>query len=196
MTSSMVPTRRHIRAAAACATAMLASAVFVVPANADITRHCRAHYAVSFPGGGVATFPIPDFEASGSCGSNVPNRCRERASGRAHTCMQKHWDTRWTFTRPLECTPAHGVTGYNFTDVKRLIESAACCTLGSPLRNGSGRVTVWRLTFGDKGCGDGKISLGEAPPSTANPAGSYDVKTVKLSDYDVNCPVIRQQLCP
>jgi hypothetical protein len=185
-----------LRVALAASSCVIILTHIATRAEADITRHCRAHYSVDLPGPGATAFPIPDFTASGSCGSTVPNRCRERASGRAHTCMQKHWDTRWNFVRPLECTPAHGVTGYNFTDVKRMIEMAACCTLGSPLRNTSGTVQVSRLTYGDKGCGDGKISFGEVPPSTANPAGQYDVKIVTLSDYEVNCPVLRQQLCP
>lgn len=180
------------RLAFAASSAALLLSLTAAPTQA-ITRHCQAHYSVDFPGPGGTTFPVPDFSAAGSCSAATPNRCREIASGRAHTCMQRMWDTRWTKPAHLaleECTSQHGVSGHTILQLKKSIEMAACCTLGSPLRNGSGTVKVSRLTFGDKGCGDGKIGFGEVPPNTGNPAGQYDVKIVKLS----NCPAIQPGL--
>ena len=98
--------------------------------------------------------------------------------------MQVHWDDRWDGSRPNECNASHGVTDYNFTDLKRAIEMNACCLLQSPIRDISATVRVYRHSYGERGCGTGEVLL------------HVQNHTVELSDYDVDCPGIRQRLCP
>jgi hypothetical protein len=143
---------------------------------ADITRHCQAHYLVRHGAGLAATFPRPDFATAGTCGATVPDRCRVRARDRAHRCMQAHWDQRWTRnTVPADCLlRGGGISGYTVRDVKDEIERAACCTRSSPLRPVPARVTVERWSTGDGSCHHRAI----------------------ISHYDVDCPQIRQRLCP
>ena len=182
---------------AAAGAAVLLSTLVASPSQADITRHCRANYLlhawnIAAPAAGTTymSFPVPDFTAAGSCGSTVPNRCRVRARDRAQRCMQAHWEVRWADPRfrPNECNESHGVSGYGIIDLKRAIEMAACCTLGTAIRNTTATVRIHRRTYGDEGCGDGNITFGET--------GGHDWYDAVISDYDVNCPALRQQWCP
>lgn len=187
----------RLAAAAGLGCALVASTLPALPAHADITRHCRGQYylrvtqaAAPAQGSTAFVFPVPDFTAAGTCGSTVPDRCRIRARDRAHRCMDAHWDARWAQPRhrPNECTSSHGVSGYSIIDLKRAIEMAACCTLGSSIRNTSANLQLWRRTYGDTGCGDGKVTVGET--------GGHDWHQAVISDYVVNCPQLRQQWCP
>lgn len=177
--------------------AIVPPASIVSLAFADITRHCRAFYYLrvhdtELSGRKEFHFPLTHFAASGSCGLAVPNRCRIRARDRAHRCMQAHWDGRWknvpgTGLRPTECGPGHGISGYQFTNLKEQIEITACCPFDSAIRNTSDTVSVYRVSYGDKGCGNKKIEFGEV---------HGDSHAAKLSDYDLNCRQIRRNFCP
>jgi hypothetical protein len=155
---------------------------------ADITRHCNGRYVIRDTGqsGFVTQLPNPDFATAGTCGSTVPNRCRERARDRANRCMQAHWDERWNRnTVPGLCLLRGGqISGYTVRDLKDGIEKAACCG-SSPLRNRSATLIVQRMSWGDTGCGSGKRD-----------EFSVQRHFATLSTYDVDCPQIRQRLCP
>jgi hypothetical protein len=176
--------------AAACA--LLLSSL-IAPSAEAITRHCRGAYFVQVvaPGSPVNGWQrlFPHFTAAGECGSTVPNRCRERARDRANNCMQKHWDDRWLRTTPAICTAAGGVTSYPIADLKRAIETAACCTPESPIRNADLDIPlrVSRHSYGDKGCGTGSVTFN---------VQSHTVRLSVPNDYVVNCRQLRQQLCP
>jgi hypothetical protein len=182
-------TKRLMLVALGCALPVMT--LISTSAKADITRHCRGLYWVRVPNPATGlehwkSFPIPPFTAVGTCGSSDPNRCRERARDRVNRCMQAAWNERMTLVIPTECTASHGVTGYNISNLKGLIETAACCALNSPIRDSSGTftTTVQRHSYGDKGCGTGEVLL------------KVQSHTVTLSDYDVDCQRIRERLCP
>jgi hypothetical protein len=172
----------------------LVLAITAAPEAEAITRHCRGAYflQVVAPGspvnGWYRMLPVPNFSAAGSCGSTQPNKCRERARDRVNRCMEKHWDDRWLFTRPVLCTAAAGVSGYNFDDLKRGIEISVCCPLRSPIRNLNLNIPirVYRHSYGDRGCGTGEVLLNmqshtvrlssrPITSSTAPPSGSGTV---------------------
>jgi hypothetical protein len=171
--------------------------ILIAPSAEAITRHCRGAYIVQVvaapgsPGNGWHTlFPVPNFSAAGECGSTQPNRCRERARDRVNRCMQEHWDDRWSFRRPVTCTPlVAGVTGYDIVDLKRAIEVAGCCASTSPIRNLDFNIAlrVSRHSFGDKGCGTGSVTFN---------VQSHTARLSTPNDYVVNCRQLRPQLCP
>jgi hypothetical protein len=69
---------------------------------------------------------------------------------------------------------------------------AACCPLNSPIRNfGQVRFEILRISWGDKGCGNGKIAFGEL-----RARGGIDAHSARLSFYDTNCQGIRADFCP
>ncbi len=123
------------------------------PAGAGITRECDAKYHWKTTGGTYQGF-FGNFTGKGGCGSNVPNRCRERARDNALSCMSTHWDIRWENRRPEACLPAQGAHGYNVGggdgcissathqcqswrhgwpkgDIKTRLEVAVCCAFGA-----------------------------------------------------------------
>jgi hypothetical protein len=73
------------------------------PYAAGIDRTCDAFYVIErtsavYPppappalGPETLTIQFGNFKARGSCGSTVPNRCRQRARDAAHQCMRTHW---------------------------------------------------------------------------------------------------------
>jgi hypothetical protein len=165
----------------------LTTALGASTAAADITRRCAAFYSIeaASPAANWGTsFPVPNFDAAGQCGATVPNKCRIRAHDRAHRCMQAHWDARWTrHTIPEECSGRNGITNYRILDLKDSIELAACCSLQSPYKElTSAVVSVYRNTSGDDGC----------QPQTFGVVSDRRL----ISGYTVNCPEIRQRLCP
>jgi hypothetical protein len=180
----------RLRTLVASGCALLLSTLITPSAQADITRHCRGLYQLRVVSPTIAwytSFPIPPFTAEGTCSAADPNRCRERARDRANRCMQANWDQRLGRFRPNECGPSHGITGYNFTDLKRMIEAVGCCHLQSPIRNTSANLAVYRHSHGERGCGTGRVLL------------HVQSHTVRLTDddhYHVDCRSIRQQLCP
>src|SRR5512145_248885 len=75
-------------------------------AAADITRHCDGSYTMiatladGEPPPGGLEWSFGDYAGAGTCGSTVPNRCRERARGKLLGCFREHWKVRWDRVRP------------------------------------------------------------------------------------------------
>ena len=65
-----------------------------IPEAAGATRQCEALYVWETTGGSLGS-SFGEFEAVGSCGSAVPNRCPKRARAAAVDCMSTQWDRRW-----------------------------------------------------------------------------------------------------
>ncbi len=106
--------------------------------NADTVRRCQSYYELQYlsinddPIQSGPKIRFGDFESRGNCGNLVPNRCRERARGHAQNCIKKHWETRWTGTKPDLCTYNRGVESYNVQDIKKQLEFMTCCSTGVP----------------------------------------------------------------
>lgn len=108
------------------------------PAFGDnIERSCQARYIVYLkygpptqraPGPGI---PIlmkgSEFSARRGCGSNVPNRCRERARDAIMQCMKDHSQMGWNavHTMPAACT-SNGVQNYPITDIFEAVQETVC----------------------------------------------------------------------
>ena len=88
-----------------------------------ITRSCDAKLLITKSG--KEGFP-ESFSAKGNCGSNVPNRCRERAKEAAIKCAAIHWDKRWDRKKPEHCEPGANVHDYGINDLKQWIENRSC----------------------------------------------------------------------
>src|SRR5690606_6002805 len=100
------------------------------------------------------------------------------AQHRAHSCMARIWDKRWTPSdEPAECSTSRGIHGSVPYDIKRWIERAACQS-PSPIANRhAATVSLFRRTHGGPGCGDGLKT----------------VKSVFVSDYVVDCLAVRSR---
>ena len=93
--------------------AALLAAMFVTVGNSTAeaaSRHCKAAYVWETTGGSISGSFSP-FEGRGTCGSAVPNRCRERARDAISRCARVHWDKRWDRDVPEACVN----TGTNST---------------------------------------------------------------------------------
>lgn len=122
-------------------------------------RSCSARYEVTVyqvdgvPVNFSARAVRPGFSGRGKCGpySRI-NDCRRRARDFCHTCMKEHWGNR--NSTPSACTyyaGGVGVQSYGIHNLTTLLDSTAC-SVSDGVRI---RYRVYRVTFGDKGCGGG-----------------------------------------
>ena len=134
-------------------------AIAAQPAAAKTTRHCRAHWEIRFlnvNGNVIQHGPHQEFgafDAEGSCGNTVPNRCRERARVKARACMAATWQR----PNPPECNDRalRGRSGEfrrAVGDLGGAILWNACCTRGGDTSRSTVVVSVKGITNGDKGC--------------------------------------------
>lgn len=136
--------------------ALFASSMMVSQAWA-IDRSCQAKWEIRADKSGTTVKrTVRSFTATGHCGANVPNRCRERAKELAHDCMHVHWKTRWEGTTPEKCFSAD-ISGYCIKDLKCMLEKAACQVKGGWAGNDQGNFAgrtfeVWAITTGDNKC--------------------------------------------
>ena len=189
-----------------------ALAIFVliapVPAEADITRGCQGSFDIRVIGGDI-TAPsntrkkLDLFEARGACKNTAQaNTCRSRAKDNVFRCANELWDRRWNLIGdpkdgnadlglPDIClgrtTGAKKVGpfkenkhGQHF-DIKYTIEYNTCCVLQPRSEDLDVKVTV--SSFGDKGCGKTKSSMGNT---------WSEWRTLEPS-YGVNCKSLRKQ---
>ncbi|MEM9626885.1 MAG: PAN domain-containing protein [Pseudomonadota bacterium] len=143
---------------------MLAAVVFcssLAAGSAEAaTRHCQSYYEADIKTiDGAASSRILRFgyfETRGSCGSNVPNRCRERAVETAGRCVQAHWEDRNRRNRQPEECRGSGIIGYTVWDIKDELELTVCCSPGGASINARTVVTeVFAATRGAGNCSTG-----------------------------------------
>jgi len=157
MTNKLKTVSRYIATILLCSCLVLVT--FVDSATA-ITRSCNAQWVLRNPAtNGEVT--LETFTAKGTCGKNVPNRCRIRANEAAHNCMQVHFETRWDGTKPEACQ-GERISNYDLVDLKAAIEKKACNS-GWGVNKDTDIVLI-RKTTGDKRC----------------------PKTVEVSKYTIN----------
>jgi hypothetical protein len=164
-----------------------ALAAGATPAGAQphqITRACNAAYVVRVVGevgsGTLFTFnpPVPDvqpahhFDAVGTCGPTVPNRCRQRASEVAMGCMGAHaadplGEDNHEAACPPQSSPRHVTGQVNFRMRERpleaYLENYVCAAVNqwydryTPNRGHAAviRYEIHGRTWGDSGCGGG-----------------------------------------
>ncbi|MDH5230924.1 MAG: hypothetical protein OEZ58_15745 [Gammaproteobacteria bacterium] len=116
----------------------------------SITRSCDGKYYVQ-KASSTATETLEVFNAVGSCSSLSPNNCRDKARVSAHTCMQVHWDDRWSGVKPDICKPIANVFDYSIQDLKNRIENKVC-NRWKPMPGSSVRVKLYRQTSGQTTC--------------------------------------------
>jgi hypothetical protein len=143
---------------------MLALPVVVVASFAGgdavaIERTCQAKWElIRQDTGGVHAMEV--FEAKGTCGSTVPNRCRKRARAGAQECMKTHWAQRWTpqdgpWTRPGVCTSGNKIFGYHVGNIKCRVERKI-----RDLQWCGKRVRLMRVTHGPTDHCDSRENVG------------------------------------
>ena len=196
-----------------------AAIVTLGPIAADAaSRHCKGVYAWETTGGSIKG-SFAQFEGRGTCGSAVPNRCRERARNAIGKCARVHWEKRWDREVPEACiyTGTNStVKGYGLTlRCERLAsaQKSACYVQGISQPSGSNAQTVME-TIARKG--DIKTRL-EAEVCCAYKGGNHDFQNnrkvhVRLSyrssgdnrcnrtetlssDYKIDCQSFRQTYC-
>jgi hypothetical protein len=166
---------------------LAAPLVFAVQGEARADEcSCEAHFELRLPTGGRPSadpswkpdIPVDHFRAGAGQGAGTINGCRRQAQHKAHKCMTKICDNRWTWqNEPSECSTSqmiHGSVPYN---IKWWIERTACQS-PSPIANQhNATVELFRRTHGGTGCGD-------------------DLKTVKsvfVHSYVVDCLAVRSR---
>ena len=157
---------------------VLILAFFLPTSSQAMTRHCQSYYeAVTKTVNGAANRTVVRFgyfETSGTCGSNVPDRCRNRAIETAGNCVTAHWRDRAKRNKvPNQCKGG-GIHGYAVWDIKDELEIAVCCSPGAPSSQAGTIVTeVWAATVGPSSCRAGN--------------GAPKVRQRLESNYEVNC---------
>jgi hypothetical protein len=128
------------------------------PANADITRGCKAIWEVRYT---TETKAFGQFSAKGNCrGKAWANDCRRAARSVAQQCFWGHWGDRFNVAvnagqhSPNKCAPTpssgrNGIETYSVRNLKQAIEQNACSLNVAT----SFRVNVFGQTWGDAGCG-------------------------------------------
>ena len=151
-----------------------------------IERTCTAYYSLDirraaqqYGGPIVPLVKMFTFKAKGSCGSTVPNRCRERARDAAVNCMDLHYNNDYHTTyannkAPYYCSPHRRIYDYHINQLAGKISDTACKAIPSSLRPGTFKVKVIARVEGKKGCAE------DTP----------------LRQPDANYPEWRQVYCP
>jgi len=99
-----------------------------------------------------------EFSARGGCGNLVPNRCRERASKAALTCMLAHQKSP---TRKPEACTKNDVQNYQLDNLEREVRHHVCNWIAhndrfyEPMLPRPYRVNIdlQAYIYGDTGCG-------------------------------------------
>jgi len=133
---------------------LLAAAVFLMSFSTayadDITRKCDGYYRiVSLTSSNVNPVRLGSYKGRGSCGRLVPNKCRSRASAKLIHCMRAHWNTDDVDHRPYECTHDYGVENYSSSNIKYIVNKAAC---DAHRADDVIHVAVRGITSGKEGC--------------------------------------------
>jgi hypothetical protein len=151
---------------------VLFTSLFIMntPANADVTRSCKAKYVVSISSISSATSPTYEFfTGKGTVGYFAPNKARERARKNLDECVEAAWNRRDMTSRPSQCTESNQVYSYPFHGLMPRITNDVCSRYKA---HETIRIGVFVLFEGDKGCLLGRNLW----------------KTELATNYQINCP--------
>lgn len=176
---------------------LLALLLPIQSAHADKIRRGCAGTILLKP---VTNVPLPAgrtvmarMDSSRVC--NRPDNCRLDAYKAIRACVSDMWQLRWQHKLPASCQTTSRASGrshftfgwaQNFSglpngqnSMKDRIEARVCCQ--NPRPQESYRVQVHWNSGGDSGCGGSRSSKGTEQ---------------FISNYDINCPALRQNgLC-